>query len=144
MTKNKMKIYFAGSIRAGREYASVYEKTINLLSNYGQVLTEHIGDKTISSYGETGITEEEIYNRDMSWLRSADLVVADVSVHSTGVGYEIGQAESIGKNILCLYHKDALQKISGMIAGNKKINLIVYNDVEDLLKKLKEFFKNNL
>ncbi|MEI6580728.1 MAG: nucleoside 2-deoxyribosyltransferase [bacterium] len=142
MTKNNLKIYFAGSIRGGREYVPIYQEVIKFLAMRGEVLTEHIGNKTLSSYGETGITEEEIYKRDMSWLQSADLIVADVSIHSTGVGYEIGQAESMGKNILCLYHKDAPRKISGMIAGDKKINLIIYDDVEDLLEKMKEFFKN--
>jgi len=142
MTKNKIKIYFAGSIRAGREYVPIYRDTIRLLSDYGEVLTEHIGKEEVSIDGETGISEEEIYKRDMNWLSSADLVVADISIHSVGVGYEIGQAESMGKRILCLYHEDAPRKISGMIAGNKKITLIKYKDVQDLMKELKNFFEN--
>jgi len=142
MTKNNIKIYFAGSIRGGREYVPIYHKVISFLSSYGEVLTEHVGDQNLSSYGEKNITDEEIYNRDMNWLKSSDLVVADVSVHSTGVGYEIGQAESMGKKILCLYHKDAPQKNSGMIVGNRNINLIVYNDIDDLIEKIKNYFNN--
>jgi hypothetical protein len=44
-----MKIYFAGSIRAGRDNVEHYNKIITFLKTYGEVLTEHIGDKTLSS-----------------------------------------------------------------------------------------------
>jgi hypothetical protein len=39
-----IKIYFAGSIRGGREDAAFYHQIIALLIEYGEVLTEHIGD----------------------------------------------------------------------------------------------------
>jgi hypothetical protein len=39
----------------------------------------------------------------MSWLKEADVIVAEVSTPSLGVGYEIGKAEDMGKRILCLY-----------------------------------------
>jgi nucleoside 2-deoxyribosyltransferase len=134
-----MKIYFAGSIRGGREDAHIYEKIVGLLKNYGEVLTEHVGDKTLSSEGEDK-THEYIYNRDMDWLRSADVLVADISIPSAGVGYEIGQAEAMGKNILCLYRKDAPKPISGMINGNKNLSIKIYEKIEDLQLLIKEFF----
>lgn len=42
-----MKIYFAGSIRGGRKDAGLYKKIIDYLGKYGEVLTEHIGNKKI-------------------------------------------------------------------------------------------------
>lgn len=44
-----IKIYFAGSIRGGREDAAFYHQIIALLVKYGEVLTEHIGDRGNSS-----------------------------------------------------------------------------------------------
>ena len=38
-----MKIYFAGSIRGGRDDAEIYSQIIEFLQGYGQVLTEHVG-----------------------------------------------------------------------------------------------------
>lgn len=38
-----MKIYFCGSIRAGRSDANLYKEIIAKLAAYGKVLTEHIG-----------------------------------------------------------------------------------------------------
>lgn len=61
-----MKIYFAGSIRGGRDDKELYLEIINLLGKYGKVLTEHIGDKTLSALGEDGPTDKYIYDRDMA------------------------------------------------------------------------------
>ena len=46
-----MDIYFAGSIRAGREDVDLYLGIIKHLQNYGHVLTEHVADKSISIMG---------------------------------------------------------------------------------------------
>ena len=47
-----MKIYFAGSIRGGRDDKELYSQIIKLLSDYGTVLTEHIGSNGLSVMGE--------------------------------------------------------------------------------------------
>ena len=95
-----MKIYFAGAIRGGREDAQLYENIIAYLEEKGQVLTEHVGSTDLSWEGETARKDEEIYNRDMEWLQSADIVVAEVTTPSLGVGYELGVAEKLQIPIL--------------------------------------------
>lgn len=42
-----MKIYFAGSIKGGRDKKEDYYKIINELKKYGEVLTEHIGEDNV-------------------------------------------------------------------------------------------------
>ena len=80
-----MKIYFAGSIRGGRDDQELYMRLIQELGKYGTVLTEHIGDKTLSALGES-VDEKFIFERDMQWVGEADVVVAEVSTPSLGVG----------------------------------------------------------
>ena len=46
------RIYFAGSIRAGRNDAELYAKIVTTLQNYGKVLTEHVGDPNLTESGE--------------------------------------------------------------------------------------------
>ena len=113
-----MKIYFAGAIRGGREDAQLYEKLIAYLKEKGQVLTEHIGNTDLSWGGETSSKDEEIYNRDIKWLQSADIVVAEVTTPSLGVGYELGIAEKLNIPVLCLYRPDKGNRLSAMISGN--------------------------
>ena len=136
-----MKIYFAGSIRGGRSDKEIYNKIVSLLGEYGEVLTEHVGSLDLTSLGEIGLGDERIYERDMAWLRESDALVADISMPSLGVGYEIASAEVLKKKILCLYREGAEKKISGMINGNKNLIIKIYKTVEDLPKILKEFFK---
>lgn len=136
-----MKIYFASSIRGGRDESDKLAATmiINILNKFGTVLTEHIGDKKLSSQGEDKISNKEIYQRDMEWLYAADLVVAEVSKPSLGVGYEIGISESLGKKIICLYRGG---NISAMILGNPNLTTVEYDftdgekQISDLIKHL--------
>ncbi len=127
-----MKIYFAGSITGGRQDQALYLEAINLLSNYGEVLTEHIGDAVIAVTGET-IGAEAIFKRDVAWLEQSDVVVAEVTQVSMGVGYELGIAEKLGKKVLCLY-RPSDKRISAMIAGNSKFKTYPYTDRVELTK----------
>ena len=134
-----MKIYFAGSIRGGRDDKELYSQVIAELQAYGTVLTEHIGSLDLTEQGETH-TESYIFERDMDWVREATVIVAEVSTPSLGVGYELGQAEAMGKPILCLYREQEGKRLSAMVAGNKALTICIYANLEDVQMILREFF----
>ena len=137
-----MKIYFAGSIRGGRNDVRFYVDLIKHLRQYGEVLTEHIGDKDLSAWGEEGHTDKFIHDRDLNWLLSAaDVIIADVSTPSLGVGYEIGKAVEHGKRGLCLYRQQAGKRLSPMIAGCPDILVAEYDTLDEAKEKIDEFFK---
>ena len=102
-----MKIYFAGSIRGGRIDVSVYQSMIAYLSSFGEVLTEHVGQRSLSEKGDDGPNDRYIHDRDMAWLKACDCLVAEVSVPSLGVGYELGYAVALKKPVLCLYKSES-------------------------------------
>lgn len=135
-----MKIYFAGSIRGGRDDKGLYFAMIEELQKYGIVLTEHIGSKELTGMGEMTRTNEDIFNRDMEWVREADLIVAEVSTPSLGVGYELGQAEAMGKPVLCLYRETEGKRLSAMVAGNGYFPVHIYKDLEEVKAILKKHF----
>jgi len=136
------KIYFAGSISAGRDHADTYAHLIELLGNYGEVLTEHIGLSELDENGESGvITEEQIHDRDLDWLSQSDVLVGEVTQPSLGVGYEIGKAEEWGKSVLCLYRPAPGHKpLSSMLIGAGGIACRDYDSLEELPVILDEFF----
>lgn len=136
MSRN-LKIYFGGSIKGGRSKVEDYKKIVDYLKTIGTVLDEHVADPNLQSSGES-ITPTEIYNRDVSWINECDILIAEVTVPSLGVGYEIGYAESLNKRIICLYQND--ESISAMIKGNNSITHISYDDVDELLTKLSTYF----
>ena len=133
-----MKIYFAGSIRGGRQEEGTYLKLIDNLATYGQVLTEHVGKKGIDISEEKN-SNEFIYERDIDWLKSCDVMVADVTVPSLGVGYEIAYAESINIPILCLFNKSHKKPLSAMIIGNQKLECSYYTNLNEAISAIDQF-----
>ena len=136
-----MKIYFAGSIRGGRDEEENYLKIINHLTKYGEVLTEHVGLKNIEE-NEQKKSDTHIFQRDISWLKSSDIMIADVTVPSLGVGYEIGFAETLNIPILCLYNPKNKKSLSAMISGNKNLLWQEYNSVEEAQLLIDQFILN--
>jgi len=135
-----MKIYFAGSIRGGREDAQLYSELIKYLKKYGQVLNEHVGDIKLSIAGEDGSNDEYIYKRDMGYMEKADILIAEVTSPSLGVGYEIGKAEEWNKKILCLHRPQSGKRLSAMIAGNKNLLVKKYKNISGAKKEIDKFF----
>lgn len=126
-----MKIYFACSISGGRKDEKAYQYLVKVLEDMGiEVPTAHIS--------ETGIeiidgkeNPLDIYQRDVNWIEECDLLVAEVSTPSHGVGYEIGYALTLRKPVLCLYDQGAL--VSKMITGNPHplLSVRAYRDLAD-------------
>jgi 2'-deoxynucleoside 5'-phosphate N-hydrolase len=136
-----MKIYFAGSIRGGRGDSELYSQIIDYLKGFGEVLTEHVGDKSLGSLGEAARTDRYIHDRDLDWILQSDVVVAEVSTPSLGVGYEIGRAIEHKKRILCLYRPEEGKRLSGMIAGSPDVTNAQYRNIDDARRIIDEFFR---
>ncbi|MFH1215165.1 MAG: nucleoside 2-deoxyribosyltransferase [Pseudomonadota bacterium] len=130
-----LNIYFAGAIRGGRHDAELYARLISYLKTFGKVLTEHVGDEELLR-DEKLMTEEDIFRRDMQWLHTADLFVAEVTTPSLGVGYEIGLAQVLGKDIFCLYRPGENMRLSAMIAGNPALQVHSYTSRAEAEKLL--------
>lgn len=137
-----MKIYFAGSISGGRGDTELYAQIITHLKNYGEVLTEFIGESSLSGMGEDNHSDKHIHDRDIEWLLSANVIVAEITTPSLGVGYEIGRALENGKKVLALYRNIEGKRISAMIKGADGVIAKEYSDFEQIKKITKEFFSS--
>ncbi len=136
-----MKIYFAGSIRGGREDAELYMQIIKYLKTFGEVLTEHIGSPSLTCAGDDGLNDRFIHDRDLEWLKLSDILIAEVTSVSMGVGYEIGRAVESGKPVLCLFRSSFGKNLSAMIAGSPDLKLVNYHNLNDAKKAIDEFIK---
>lgn len=134
-----MNIYFACSITGGRELESVYQQIVAALSTDGhEIPTSHLAKSDVMD-NERMLTPQDVYERDVNWIKNCDALIAEVSVPSHGVGYEIGFALNIGKPVLCLYNKE--RKVSKMITGNSDPALTIkdYSNVEDAISQARAF-----
>ncbi|TNE87219.1 MAG: nucleoside 2-deoxyribosyltransferase [Deltaproteobacteria bacterium] len=134
-----MKIYFAGSITGGRDSAHVYPLLIDALQRHGTVLTEHVGDQALDGAGETVLDAEAIFTRDVDWVDEADVLIAEVTTPSLGVGYEIGRAEAKGKRILALFDRRAERKLSAMVRGNRGVTTVQYASASEAVSAIDAF-----
>jgi len=134
-----MNIYFAGSIRGGREDVKIYQNIVAFLKTKGTVLTEHITLESIHDMGEDDKTEEFIYKRDIDWLEQSDIVVAEVTQPSLGVGYELAYAESKKIPVICLFRENSGNHLSAMIKGDSYFKVIKYTDIKDVITVLPSY-----
>ena len=129
-----MKVYFAGSIRGGRQDAELYRKVIAVLKEKHQVLTEHVGDLSLSTVEDKG--DKAIYEQDTAWLRECDVVVAECTQVSLGVGYELAYAEAHGKEVHIFYRPGETQ-LSAMLAGNEGFHIHRYREKSEILTQVR-------
>ena len=135
-----MKIYFAASIRGGREDAELYLQIVAHLKKKGEVLTEHVGNKDLTACGEQELGNQYIHDRDLEWLLASKVIVAEVTVPSLGVGYELRMAEEHHKNILALYRPQAGKSLSPMISGSPAITIKEYSTLEEAKRMIDDYF----
>ena len=134
-----MKIYFAGAIRGGRDDVALYLELVELLRAYGTVLTEHVADEQLTSRGES-MDDRAIHNRDLTWLKEADCLVAEVTTPSLSVGFEIGKATEWGLRVLCLFRPNTGRALSALIAGSDRVTVREYQDASQTERIFDEFF----
>ena len=134
-----MNIYFACSITGGRDFESVYRTiTKALTEDCHEVPTAHLAETGVMAL-EAVIDPQDVYRRDITWIRASDVLIAEVSAPSHGVGYEIGYALGLGKPVLAIYEEG--RKVSKMISGNPDPNLTVktYNSPENAVQLVRDF-----
>ncbi len=136
-----MNVYFACSITGGREFESVYQEIVAaLLSDGHEIPTSHLAQAEVME-NERLLAPRDVYERDVNWIRNCDLLIAEVSVASHGVGYEIAFALGLGKRVLCLYQSD--RKVSKMITGNSdnRIKVVSYSTLDDAIRHARNFIQ---
>jgi nucleoside 2-deoxyribosyltransferase len=139
-----MQVYFSCSITGGRAEQQIYKQIVDHLQELGwQVPTAHLAEKGVMD--EEGVMDARIvYRRDVKWVTESDVMVAEVSTPSHGVGYEIALADMHKKPILCCYQKG--KRVSKMILGNDNpdFQIYAYLEIGDLLAVMDAFLSKYL
>lgn len=136
-----MNVYFACSITGGREFEGVYQQMVAaLLANGHEIPTSHLVESEVGER-ERWLNPQDVYERDTAWIRDCDALIAEVSVPSHGVGYEIGYALQMEKPVLCVHHHE--RKVSKMITGNlhPALKVVSYGTTEEGIAEMNGFLK---
>jgi 2'-deoxynucleoside 5'-phosphate N-hydrolase len=138
-----MKVYFSCSITGGRNEERVYRALVEgMLAAGHEVPTAHLSSPDVI-YLEKIIDPVEVYTRDMRWLDECDVIVAEVSTPSHGVGYEIALGLVKDKPVFCCYQRG--KRISKIITGNTNpaLTLSVYDSEEEIVQTVLKYLDQN-
>lgn len=119
-----MDVYLAAPIAGDRSAIENARAMTEAIRDLGHtVLTEHVVAPDVLER-EAALTPREIFDRDMAWLRTSEMLIAEVSRPSLGVGMEIGLALEWGKPVHCFCQQGT--QLSALVAGNAHPNLRVH------------------
>lgn len=137
----KKTVYFAGSIRGGREDAAVYKRMIDYINMTDIVFTEHIGLESLNLKTRTKEDDVHIYERDTEWIRASDVLIAECTNTSHGVGYELAYAEARNIPVHIFYDKSRAN-VSAMLNGNTRFKLYPYENEAEIYPVLDKILGN--
>ena len=137
-----MNIYLACTVRGDRSAVTALRGLVMSLEAAGHVvLTKHLLDDNVES-AESQLTERQVYERDIAWLEACDVLIADASGSSFGVGFEVGyvlaRSERTRQRVLLLYNASREHAVSRLIVGNAhpRCEVQKYENPEDLVSRV--------
>ena len=134
-----MRIYLACTVRGERDGVLAGRAISQRLQAHGhEVLTTHLLADDVDR-AESALTEVQVYRRDLEWLSQCDVLVAEASGSSYGVGFEvgylIGRARETRQRVVLVYDAARRHAVSRLITGNcdDACTTFAYDSLEDLV-----------
>jgi hypothetical protein len=138
-----MKIYFGFTVAGDRSSVAAARMIVELLAEMEhEVLTRHL-IRDDAWENDRAISPQEVYLRDMTWLKQCDLFMAEVSGSSFGLGFETGYLlGATTKKVVLFYRQDVEKMISLMITGitHPNCKLVPYSHFDEI----EDWIRHNL
>jgi nucleoside 2-deoxyribosyltransferase len=143
-----VRIYLACTIRGDRSRLAVARALGASIEAAGhELLTgRFLDDRAEDDDGR--LSAAEVFERDLSWLDACDVLVAEASGSSYGVGFEVGyvlgRADRTGQRVVLLYDIARRDQVSRMISGNvhPRCTTVAYRDAEDATRRLEALLRD--
>jgi len=155
-----MKIYLACTVRGDRGGVAAGRAICDRLQRLGhEVLTTHLLADDVDA-AESALTATDVYRRDLDWLTSCDVLVAEASGSSYGVGFEVGYVlgrahrqvqgavsvsngvERTGQKVVLLYDVARRHAVSRLVTGNcdQNCTTVGYESIDELVAFIQQRF----
>ena len=141
-----MIIYCAGPIKGDTTYQENYREIIKIVDQAGHSALTELNGKFNSSIP---LSDKQIYTRDIKWIEGSQLMIAEISGPSLGVGFEIAYALFQKKIPVLALASVEVNKISAMITGcnSNLLTIVRYSNTDEMKniigKYLKDFEKSS-
>jgi hypothetical protein len=141
-----MRIYLACTVRGDRGGVLAGRTICERLQRCGHdVLTTHLLADDVET-AESALSEHDVFRRDLDWLSRCDVLVAEASGSSYGVGFEVGyvlgRARETGQRVVLFYDAARSGAISRLIVGNcdAACKTLAYRSLAELTAFVDEHF----
>lgn len=134
-----MQIYLACTVRGERSGVLAGRAICERLLQHGhEVPTTHLLADDVDR-AEAALTEAQVYQRDLDWLSRCEVLVAEASGSSYGVGFEVGyvtgRSSETGQRVLLVYDAARRDAVSRLITGNcdRACTAFAYQTIDELV-----------
>ncbi len=143
-----MKIFLGGAVSSASEnQLAKYNVYKNALESFAKLSVPDdiwaYRQKCIDENPDKGKFEIDkmMVDYDLQCVKNTDLMICDISQHSTGLGIELGIVYENNIKIIFFYEKGSY--ISNMITGAFSESLFIeYENLQDLEEKVKNFINS--
>lgn len=133
-----MTIILIGSININEEQKQTYRLIVKALEHIGsKVYHEHITNTSQDQLDRMSDDEKiEFHNKILKQVKNSDVIVAEVTHSSMGVGFLIANALDFHKPTILLYQKEEPTNLLANLEENERLIAIKYEEKSDLKKLL--------
>lgn len=122
-------------LSANTDSTEIYEKLVKICKDIDDNVSSPLD--TMNFKGN----DFERYNRAMELLQNTSIIIAEMSIPSTGQGMELQEAIRLNIPIIVIAKNGS--KVSGLVKGSGKVKSILYYDniediKEEVIKQIKE------
>jgi len=116
-----MRVYLACTVRGDRAGVPAARLVAARLAAFGHdVLTSHLLADDVDA-AEASQDERAVFERDLKWLDDCDVLIAEASGSTYGVGFEVGyltgRSGQTGRRVYVLYDAGRKGAVSRMVSG---------------------------
>lgn len=129
-----MNIYFVASIAGKATYAAQYVAIVEAAKTLGHtVIEDTLNPEHPDVYNLTPKEKVSFYKKVLRWITASDMVIAETSHSSLGVGHEISLALERNKPVIVLYTDGFAPHF---LEGRESHNLYIAKYTDDILNEV--------
>jgi nucleoside 2-deoxyribosyltransferase len=124
-------IYLAVPIIGSRDLESA-NAIARIIHNLGYKM---VSEWVVAQDPGLSLSPAAIYQRDTKGVSSCDVLIAEVSAPSHGVGMEMMLAHMLGKKVICVCRRGT--RLSHLLIGMPDVEIIEYDSFDTLCSALR-------
>jgi 2'-deoxynucleoside 5'-phosphate N-hydrolase len=138
-----MIVYCAGAIKGDSSYMESYKEVINIVKQEGHTALSEVNPDFQSTLP---LNIKQVFQRDIKWIEKSNLMIAEISGPSLGVGFEISYGLYVREIPVLAVYDAEVDSVSAMIAGcdSELLYVKAYNNSQELSEIIKSFLKQQV